>query len=169
MQDGAARTIVIFANSIMDMSRTLHEQVVEDLYAEALLLADEARAAFDVRDEASRGETPDAVRIALSIEGLRTTTRVMHVLAWLLNQRAYYSGELSESQLRRHGALGEERLSDPANMELLEPATRSLIRDTERLHARVARLAAEQRSPGKAANDPIGAMQGRIAQAFRAG
>ena len=153
----------------MDMNRTLHEQVVEDLYAEALLLADEARAAFDLRDEASRGETPDAVRIALSIEGLRTTTRVMHVLAWLLNQRAFYSGELSETQLRRHGSLGEERPSDPGNLALLEPATRSLIRDTERLHARVARLAAEGGAIGHVANDPIGAIQGRIAQAFKAG
>lgn len=153
----------------MDMSRTLHEQVVEDLYAEALLLADEARAAFDIRNESSRSETADAVRIALSIEGLRTTTRVMHVLAWLLNQRAFYSGELSESQLRRYGSLGDERPSDPKSLALLEPATRALIRETERLHARVARIAAEQRTTGPAANDPIGAMQGRIAQAFKAG
>ena len=153
----------------MDMSRTLHEQVVEDLYAEALLLADEARAAFDIRNESSRSETADAVRIALSIEGLRTTTRVMHVLAWLLNQRAFYSGELSESQLRRYGSLGDERPSDPKSLALLEPATRALIRETERLHARVERIAAEQRATGLAANDPIGAMQGRIAQAFKAG
>lgn len=151
----------------MDMDRTIHEQVVEDLYAEALALADEARAVFDLRDEASRGNSPDEVRIALSVEGLRTTTRVMHVLAWLLNQRAYHSGELSKSQLRRHGTLGEERPSDPANMELLEPATRMLIRETERLHARIARLDEEMRAGDEAESDPVSAMQGRIAQAFR--
>lgn len=149
----------------MDMDRTIHEQVVEDLYAEALALADEARAVFDLRDEASHDNTPDEVRIALSIEGLRTTTRVMHVLAWLLNQRAYHAGELTKLQLLRHGTLGEERPSDPANMEKLELATRALIRDTERLHARVARLDEEQRQI-ESAKDPVSDMQGRIAQAF---
>ena len=152
----------------MHMDRTIHEQVVEDLYAEALALADEARAVFDLRYEASQGDTPDQVRIAMSIEGLRTTTRVMHVLAWLLNQRAYYAGELTKLQLLRHGTLGEERPSDPANMELLELTTRSLIRDTERLHARVRRLDEEQRQLDSEAVDPVRGMQGRIAQAFGA-
>ena len=152
----------------MHMDRTIHEQVVEDLYTEALALADEARAVFDLRDEASHGNTPDQVRIAMSIEGLRTTTRVMHVLAWLLNQRAYYAGELTKLQLLRHGTLGEERPSDPANMELLKLTTRSLIRDTERLHARVRRLDEEQRQLDSEAVDPVRGMHGRIAQAFGA-
>lgn len=150
----------------MEMDRTIHEQVIEDLYAEALALADEARAVFDLRDEMSRGNTPDKVRIAMSVEGLRTTTRVMHVLAWLLNQRAYYAGELSKLQLLRHGTLGEERRSDPANLELLELPTRALIRDTERLHARVARLDEEQRQIDSLASDPVSEMHGRIVEAF---
>lgn len=148
----------------MDMETTIHEQVIDDLYAEALMLADDARAVFDLRDQTSRGNSPDEVRIALSVEGLRTTTRVMHVLAWLLNQRAYHAGELSKAQLLRHGTLGEERPSDPANMQLLEPATRMLIRETERLHARVARLDEEMRAHEDF--DPISEMHGRIAQAF---
>ena len=150
----------------MDMNRTLHEQVVEDLYAEALALADEARAVFDLRDDAGRGASPDKLRIAMSIEGLRTTTRVMHVLAWLLNQRAYHSGELTRLQLLRHGTLGEERPSDPENMKILELTTRSLIRDTERLHARVKRLDDEQRQLESEPADPVRSMHGRIAQAF---
>ena len=150
----------------MDMERSINEQVVEDLYTEALALADEARAVFDLRDEESRGNTPDTVRIAMSIEGLRTTTRVMHVLAWLLNQRAFYSGELSARQLQLHGSLGEGRLSDPANMELLELTTRSLIRDTERLYARVKRLDEEQHLHGERAAGTVHHMQGRITQIF---
>ncbi len=153
----------------MDMDRRIHEQVIEDLYVEALALADEARAVFDLRDDASQGDKPDEARIAMSVEGLRTTTRVMHVLAWLLNQRAYQAGELSKLQLMRHGTLGEERPSDPANMELLELVTRSLIRDTERLHARVKRLDDEQRQLEGEASDPVRHMHGRIAQAFNAG
>lgn len=150
----------------MDMHRSIQEQVVEDLYEEALALADEARAVFDLRDEASKGNSPDKVRLALSIEGMRTTTRVMHIMAWLLNQRAYYSGEMSKLQLLRHGRLGEDRPSDPENMAVLEPATRALIRDTERLHERVARLDEEQRQMASTVNDPVSDLQGRIAQAF---
>ncbi|MBX7527613.1 DUF1465 family protein [Qipengyuania vesicularis] len=150
----------------MDMHRSIQEQVVEDLYEEALALADEARAVFDLRDEASKGNSPDKVRLALSIEGMRTTTRVMHIMAWLLNQRAYYSGEMSKLQLLRHGRLGDDRPSDPENMAVLEPATRALIRDTERLHERVARLDEEQRQMASSVNDPVSDLQGRIAQAF---
>lgn len=149
----------------MDMDRTIHEQVVEDLYTEALALADEARAVFDLREDARQGKISDHVRMAVSVEGLRTTTRVMHSLAWLLNQRAYHAGELTKLQMLRHGSLGEERPSNPANMELLEPATRALIRDTERLYARIKRLDEEQRQIGEA-SDPVRDMHGRIAEAF---
>jgi regulator of CtrA degradation len=150
----------------MDMERTIQEQVVEDLYTEALALADEARAVFDLRDDTGRGDVNDRVRMAVSIEGLRTTTRVMHALAWLLNQRSYYAGELTRLQMFRHGKLGEERPSDPENMELLEPGTRGLIRDTERLYARIRRLDEEQRQTGGEANDPVRDMHGRISEAF---
>lgn len=147
-------------------SRDISEEIIEDLYAEALLLADDARSVFDLRMGGEAEEASDLLKIALSIEGLRTTTRVMHVLAWLLNQRAYFSGELSESQLRRHNALPDERLADPANLELLEPETRELIHESERLHARVARLDRDWRQQRQAASPPVQALQGRIAQAF---
>ena len=64
----------------------------------------------------------------------------MHVLAWLLNQRAYFSGDLDEQQLRKHGRLPEDRPARPENLELLEPATRELIDETMYLHRRIARL-----------------------------
>ena len=152
----------------MDMERKMHQQVVDDLYVEALALADEARARFDLRERAAGDRAGDMARVALSIEGLKTTTRIMHVLAWLLNQRAYQSGELTKLQLLRHGTLGEERPSDPGNMQKLDLTTRSLIRDTERLHARVARLDSEMRQLDQRAADPVRSMQGRIAEAFAA-
>ncbi|WP_324828351.1 DUF1465 family protein [Qipengyuania zhejiangensis] len=144
----------------------ISEDIIEDLYAEALLLADDARAAFDMRVDGNIDSCGDRLRIALSIEGLRTTTRVMHVLAWLLNQRAYLSGELSHAQLRRHNSLPEERLSDPANLGLLEPETQALIRESEELHARVARLDHDLRAQGTRDGTPVLSMHGRIAAAF---
>ena len=152
----------------MIASTAINEQIVEELYAEALLLADEARSAFDLHDTQDPALAANEVRIAMSIEGLRTTTRVMNALAWLLNQRAFFSGELSRGQLKKHGSLGEERPSDPRNMARLPLKVRSLIRDTERLHGRVARLDREQRSRDAANDDPVGSLQGRIADAFGA-
>jgi regulator of CtrA degradation len=153
----------------MIASTAISQQIVEELYAEALLLADEARTAFDLSDGQDPALEFNEARIAMSIEGLRTTTRVMNSLAWLLNQRAYFSGELTHEQLKKHCTLSEERPSDPRNMAKLPLKVRSLIRDTERLHGRVARLDREQRSRDAANDDPVGSLQGRIADAFGAG
>lgn len=148
--------------------RNINENIIEDLYSEALILADDARAAFDLRFNENQSDADDLTRVALSIEGLRTTTRVMHILAWLLNQRAYLSGELSEHQLERCGTLPEERPAEPDNLARLEPETRALIEETERLHARVARLDRDWRNAAEGA-PPVAAMQGRIAKAFATG
>ena len=118
----------------------ISQAIIESLYCEALLLADDVRTAFDLSRRHEPAPGNDFLRLALSVEGLRTTTRVMHVLAWLLNQRAYYSGEMSEFQLRRHGRLPEDRGSDPDNLAWLEPETCALIEASELLHARIARL-----------------------------
>ena len=150
-------------------ARNINHEIIEDLYSEALLLADDARAVFDLRIGEKGDNASDSLKIALSIEGLRTTTRVMHVLAWLLNQRAYLAGELSAAQLARHNELPEERSADPANLEALEPETRALIRESEDLHARVARLDREMRRAKEQANAAVQAMQDRLAQAFGAG
>lgn len=120
---------------------SINPQIIESLYGEALLLSDEVRATFVLgarEDAASPGL--DKARVALSCEALRTTTRMMHVLAWLLNHRAYFAGELSEFQLRRHGKLTDFPEADPQRMTLLEAPIRQLIEATERFHARLKRL-----------------------------
>ena len=143
--------------------------VIEEFYSEALLLADEARAVFDLKASEIDGIERDEVGIALSIEGLKTTTRIMHVLAWLLNQRAWIEGELSERQMRNFGALPKDRPSDEAMMRQLLPETRALIRDTERLHARAARLDRARMDALQSNASPVAEMRGRIAAAFKAG
>jgi len=120
----------------------LSPTIVEALYCEALVLADEAREAFDLSGRlAGKGYDEDLARIALSCEALRTTTRMMHAIAWLLNQRAYFAGELSEFQLRRHGRLPPPQPdADPAQLALLSPELENLIERTQRFHARIERL-----------------------------
>ncbi|MGN3975175.1 DUF1465 family protein [Tsuneonella sp. SYSU-LHT278] len=127
----------------MNNPTDINQPIIEALYCEALVLADEVRSAFDLAP--ARAGNEDLVRIALSVEGLRTTTRMMHVLAWLLNHRAYFSGELSEFQLRRSGVLPPDRRADPEQLALLEPATCELIAETEAFHGRIARLDAAWR------------------------
>jgi len=126
----------------MGETADLSPTIVDALYGEALALADEARAAFDLSGRLTlASEDEDLARIALSCEALRTTTRMMHAIAWLLNQRAYFAGELSEFQLRRHGRL-PPRQGDaaPDNIAILGPRLADLIERTRRFYARVERL-----------------------------
>jgi len=119
----------------------INQPIIEALYCEALVLADDVRQVFDLATLPNEIDPQaDLTRLALSVEGLRTTTRVMHVLAWLLNQRAYFAGELTEFQLRRHSTLPADRPAEEDNLLKLEEPTRQLIRETELLHARITRL-----------------------------
>ena len=120
----------------------LSPTIVDALYSEALTLADEARAAFDLSGRLTAASVnEDLARIALSCEALRTTTRMMHAIAWLLNQRAYFAGELSEFQLRRHGRLPPPQPEgSPDQVALLGPQIEDLIDRTRRFYARIERL-----------------------------
>ena len=148
--------------------RELSQPIIESLYEEALALADETRNAFYLSLTDAAFPADDPARLALSIEGMRTTTRIMHVLAWLLNQRAYLKGELTEAQELRDGVLGTDRPSDPEQMRLLEPETRALIDDTERLYARITRLDDNWRLAALSIHPPVQQMQHKITEAFDA-
>lgn len=142
----------------------IRRQVVEELYEETLLLADEARAAFDLGARDPDESASAAGRVALSIEGLRTTTRLMNLLAWLLNQRAFFAGELSEAQVRRCGSLANDRPSDPVQLAALTLGTRALVRESERLYARAERL--DQRLRSDDSDGQARALLGRLSGAF---
>lgn len=120
----------------------INPRIIEGLYCEALVLSDEVRDTFDIsRRDASVLVDDDMARIALSCEALRTTTRMMHALAWLLNHRAYCMGELSEFQLRRSNRLSADYpQAEPDRVMLLTPDIRALIATTERFYARLVRL-----------------------------
>lgn len=147
-------------------SGPLTRQVIEDLYAEALVLADEARVVFEAAAPNSLKQATQPASIALSVEGLRTTTRIMHILAWLLNQRAFMAGELNERQLQQHGALPRDRASEPDQLALLAARTRQLIAESERLHARVARLDEQQRQEATAGTQPVRQLHKKLLSAF---
>jgi len=152
----------------MGSPANINPRIVEGLYCEALVLSDEVRQAFTLsgRMEVVAGEE-DAASIALSCEALRTTTRMMHSVAWLLNHRAFFNGELSEFQLHRYGKLVDHPDSDPARLALLEPETRDLIEATERFHARLKRIDASWRERDPNAPSAVAALRERLARSAR--
>ncbi|RPF71923.1 DUF1465 family protein [Aurantiacibacter spongiae] len=126
---------------------TISPAIIETLYEEALVLAGASRAAFlrgEDDDDGTPGEISPAAcdrRVAMSCEALRTTTRMMHAIAWLLNQRAYHSGQITEFQLRRHGRLPPAQPEgDPRQLAMLDGEMRALVDRTRALYARVERL-----------------------------
>lgn len=143
---------------------TINPRIIEGLYSEALVLADEVRAAFMLSGRIeTAGREEDLARIALSCEALRTTTRMMHGIAWLLNHRAYLMGELSEFQLRRHGKLAEDAAAaDPERLALLDPEIRDLIGASERFYARLMRLDNAWRQSDAQGPSAIAALRERI-------
>ena len=146
----------------------LSPTIIESLYGEALDLADEVRAAFDMsRSLDLAGSDEDLARIALSCEALRTTTRMMHAIAWLLNQRAFFAGELSEYQLRHHGRLpAGQPMSDRDQLALLGPSLVELIHRTERFHARIERLDAAWQQRYSVYPTPIDGLRHRLGAAL---
>jgi regulator of CtrA degradation len=147
---------------------SINPRIIEGLYCEALVLSDDVRDAFALSGRMdAAGEEADDARIALSCEALRTTTRMMHAVAWLLNHRAYFSGELSEFQLRRYGKLADFPESDADRLNLLDAPTRELITATERFHARLKRIDNGWRE--RSADEPsaIAALRERLGQQLR--
>jgi regulator of CtrA degradation len=65
----------------------------------------------------------------------------MHIVAWLLTQRAIESGEIISREGRRpERKLGHAQDSDPVVVNALPPSARKLINSSVDLYARVKRL-----------------------------
>ncbi|HYE27546.1 MAG TPA: DUF1465 family protein [Allosphingosinicella sp.] len=119
----------------------LTAKLIGSLYTEAMLLADEARSYFDMSGRSDRDSLDPYDRVGFSCESLKVTTRLMHVIAWLLTQRAVESGELSRSQARRPARrLGDAPDSDEALLARLPESALGLIHASRDLYARVKRL-----------------------------
>jgi regulator of CtrA degradation len=148
----------------MPSPSSINPRIIEGLYCEALVLSDEVRAAFALSGRLEQSSDDEAT-VALSCEALRTTTRMMHSVAWLLNHRAYFAGELSEFQLRRHGKLTEFPEADPRRLSLIDAQTRELIQATERFHARLKRLDNGWRERDASAPSAIATLRERLGAA----
>lgn len=157
----------VYASS-MPLTPSINARIVEGLYAEALALADEVRDCFERLRHSAVGEPDELLRVQFSCEALRTTTRVMHCLAWLLNHRAFLSGELSELQLRRHGRLiANFPASEDEVVRLLPTEAAALVRGSERLYDRIQRLEQAWRGEARSGPSAIEALRQRLSAAMR--
>jgi regulator of CtrA degradation len=106
-----------------------------------MVLADEARSYFDSAARDDRLELEPVDRVGFACESLKVTTRLMHVIAWLLTQRAVAAGELTHGQAREEERrLGTAPDSDQALLLRLPAAAAELIRASEELYERLRRL-----------------------------
>ncbi len=122
-------------------SMQLTPKLVDSLYVEAMVLADEARSYFDRHGRDDRESLDPLVRGGLCCESLKVTTRLMHVIVWLLTQRAVEAGELSRAQARRPARrLGDAPESDADLLPRLPESALALIESSRELYARVERL-----------------------------
>ena len=144
----------------------IHRRLVDQLYVEAMVLADEARTYFDEDGRVERESLAPLERVGFSCESLKVTTRLMHVIAWLLTQRAVAVGELRpHDALHPSRRLGEAPQTDEAAAAALPLRARLLIMASSDLHRRIARLDGPPAADRVLAS-PARAMQQRLALAF---
>ena len=137
-------------------------RLIDSLYTEAMILADEARAYFDEAGRSDRDTLEPFARVGFACESLKVTTRIMHIVAWLLTQRAVESGELRSADGRRpERRLGHASESDPLVVAQLPEAAERLITASTDLYSRIARLDEGQLDDEPAAS-PARALMGRL-------
>jgi len=137
-------------------------RVIDSLYTEAMLLADEARSYFDDVGRNDRTSLEPFARVGFACESLKVTTRIMHIVAWLLTQRAIESGEIPTAAGRRpERRLGHAADSDPAVVEQLPDSAQRLINASADLYARILRIDQGQLET-EIPQSPARALMGRL-------
>jgi regulator of CtrA degradation len=144
-------------------------RLIDSLYTEAMLLADEARSYFDDAGRDERAGLHPFARVGFACESLKVTTRIMHIVAWLLTQRAIESGEIHMTSARRpERRLGNAQESDPAVVDQLPESAQRLIQASSDLYARIKRID-EGVLELEPAQSPARALMGRLERGLAQG
>jgi regulator of CtrA degradation len=119
-------------------------------YDETMSLLIEARNYIVYHDAAEHPKLPPHIRLQVSYESMRVTSRLTQVMAWLLAQKAVHAGELTPEQVasEEFALSGGEICSDPSgpDNEVLPVGLRSLLERSHKLYMRVERLDAQFRA-----------------------
>jgi regulator of CtrA degradation len=150
------------SNDTSQRQTRITPRLIDSLYTEAMLLADEARAYFDEEGRDERATLPPFVRVGFACESLKVTTRIMHIVAWLLTQKAVETGEIMSPDGRRpERRLGKASDSDVAVVDQLPDSAQRLVNASVDLYARIKRLDEGQLLDEPAAS-PARALMGRL-------
>lgn len=104
----------------------------------------EARNYIAFHEASDHRNLPPHVRLQVSYESMRVTSRLTQAMAWLLAQKAVHAGELTMAQAasEEYALAGGEICSDPSGSdnEDLPSGLRGLLERSHQLYTRVARL-----------------------------
>jgi regulator of CtrA degradation len=113
-------------------------------YDETMALLIEARNYIAYQESFDQRNLPPHVRLQISYEAMRVTSRLTQVMAWLLAQKAVHAGEITREQgaSEDFALSGGDICADPSgpDNEELPAGLRSLLERSHRLYARIARL-----------------------------
>lgn len=150
----------------------LSPALIDPLYAEALDMAAEARAYFSTAGLEERQTLEPMERVLFSCESLKVTTRLMHVISWLMVGKAVAAGEMSPQEAatpdRRLGFAERSDETREPRLGLLPVQALSLIRRSQALYDRVQHI--EASLFGEGADAPAGGgargLQNRLSELF---
>lgn len=129
-------------NAYDTQAQPITSHVLHSLYTEVMILADEARSYFERQYEGS--SVAPELAVAFSCESLKVTTRLMHSIAWLLSEKAIFSGELTAREMLAHErALGFAPGSDPKLVQNLPAQAQYLVSESEVIYERLQRINAQ--------------------------
>jgi len=113
-------------------------------YRETMNLLLETRDYMRFREPVDRRAVPDDHRLMVNCEALRLTSRLTHIMAWLLIQKAVHAGEITAAEAASddHRLAGQAvcRERAAADEVTMPPALALLLERSYRLYARVERL-----------------------------
>ncbi|HWK43989.1 MAG TPA: DUF1465 family protein [Stellaceae bacterium] len=126
------------------MSATSPTTFFNRTYDEAMDLLVEARNYVAVGDLRKGRSASSTERLMQCCETMRLTTRLTHVMAWLLAQRAVHAGEITvaEAASEKFSLGGEATCLKEVDPALMPPDSwlETLLERSKRLYERVARL-----------------------------
>jgi regulator of CtrA degradation len=113
-------------------------------YDETMSLLLEARN-YIAYQETVEQQTLDAeMRLRISYESMRITSRLTQVMAWLLAQKAVHAGEMTarEAASEEYALAGHDVCAEPSGHDdgRLPPGLRSLLVRSHALYMRISRL-----------------------------
>lgn len=142
----------------------VQRRVRDQLYGEAMLLADEARGYFDEPGRLDCAGLDPMSRVRFSCESLKVTTRLLHAVSWLLTRRAVDEGEMAPAEARLPSRrLGAAPEADEEALAIMPERARALIAASVDLYRRVELL---DRALDEEVASPARLMQERLADAF---